>query len=269
MRIMTGMEQDTHIESKANEDRDRVIPPYVPWPTLLTFIEPLKATVTPSRIDHSIMQNFSGAVRSQLLVALKFLGLIEPDGTATKRLKDLVSAYQTDEWKSVLGDIITVAYAPIIGGIDLQSATSTQLDNQFRENGGVSGSTIDKCTRFYLSALTAADISFSPHFSTRRSRANSKPDGNVKRPQRQRRSPKESTPPSSEEQTPSGAPPHESILQPPGTTRLQIPIPGKAMATIIFPDKLDEQEWEMIDQYFRNYVKLRSRAENGEKQEAE
>ena len=257
------------MELQANEDRERAIPPYVSWPTLLTFIEHIKETATPARIDNSVMQRFSGAARSQLMVALKFLGLIGPDGTTTGRLKELISAYQTDEWKSVLSEIVTAAYDPIIGGIDIQSATSTQLFGQFRENGGVTGSTTDKCVRFYLSALTAADIKFSPHFSTRRSRTN-KADGNAKRTQRQRRGTKERIPQNPEEQPPaSSTSPHESIPQPPGTTRLPVPIPGKEMATIIFPDDLDEQEWEMIDQYFRSYVKLRNRVQEKEKQEAE
>ena len=253
------------MESQANEDREQIIPPYVSWSTFLTLIEHFKETVTPDRIDNSVMQRFSGAAQSQLMVALKFLGLRGPDGTTTGRLKELISAYQTDEWKSVLSEIITIAYSPIIGGIDIQSATSTQLFSQFRDNGGVTGSTVNKCVRFYLSALTTAGISFSPHFSTRRSRTN-KSDGNAKRTQRQRRSAKEKISPNPEEQSPiSSAPSHELILQPPGTTRLQVPIPGKATATIIFPDKLDEEEWGMIDQYFRNYIKLRNRAENVEK----
>ena len=253
------------MESQMNGDREQAIPPYVSWRTLLTFIEHIKDTVTPAQIDDSVLQRFSGAYRSQLRVALNFLGLTGPDSTTTtQRLKELVSAYQTDDWKSVLGEIITAAYDPIIGGIDIQSATSAQLISQFRENGGISGTTIDKCVRFYLSALTAADIRFSPHFSARRTNM----DGGTKRSQKQRRGPKEKTAASPGEQPPdNGISSHESVTQPPGTTRLPVPIPGKAMATIIFPDDLDEEEWGMIDQYFRNYVKLRSRMKEEEKQE--
>ena len=246
------------------------IPPYVSWSTFLTFIARLRETVVPLRIDSGVMPTFSGAAKSQILVALKFLKLIEPNGYTTELLRELVPSYQTDNWKALLGKIITQAYVPVIQDLDIKSATLAQLEEKFREAGGVTGSTVNKCTRFYLGALKEADIAFSPYFVARRSRASGNGKGETANGRTRRGARKVTKDQSSSE---SGQPDssredysRSTIPQPPGTTTLQVPIPGKAMATIVFPDMLDEDEWNMIDQYFRNYIKLRDKAENAQTQ---
>ena len=261
------------MDTYSEETHKQLISPYVPWPTFLNFVDRLKATVVPPRIDSGVMMSFSGAMRSQLLVALKFLRLIDSNETTTELLKKLISAYQSEDWKTVLGEIVTQAYDPIIQGLDIKSATSMQLAERFRDIGGVTGSTVDKCIRFYLGALKEADITFSPHFVARRGRtsgsgkgenSNGRAKRNSRKSTREKSSPEPEQPPSS-----SGPFAHGIIPQPPGTTTLPVPIPGKPMVTIVFPDDLNEDEWAMIDQYFRNYVKLRNKAENAETQPEE
>ena len=62
-------------------------PPYTSYRTFKTFIEDLHEHGVPSRIDRSVLTRFSGVVGTQLMHALRFLGLIEDDGRPTERLK--------------------------------------------------------------------------------------------------------------------------------------------------------------------------------------
>ena len=68
-------------------------PPYTSYRTFKTFIEDLHEHGVPSRIDRSVLTRFSGIVGTQLMHALRFLGLIEDDGRPTERLKGLVKAH--------------------------------------------------------------------------------------------------------------------------------------------------------------------------------
>ena len=58
-------------------------PPYTSYRTFKTFIEDLHEHGVPSRIDRSVLTRFSGVVGTQLMHALRFLGLIEDDGRPT------------------------------------------------------------------------------------------------------------------------------------------------------------------------------------------
>ena len=62
-------------------------PPYTSYRTFKTFIEDLHEHGVPSRIDRSVLTRFSGIVGTQLMHALRFLGLVEDDGRPTERLK--------------------------------------------------------------------------------------------------------------------------------------------------------------------------------------
>ena len=66
-------------------------PPYTSYRTFRTFIDDLREHGVPSRIDRSVLTRFSGVVGSQLMHALRFLGLIEDDGRPTPRLRELVT----------------------------------------------------------------------------------------------------------------------------------------------------------------------------------
>ena len=68
-------------------------PPYTSYRTFRTFIDDLHEHGIPSRIDRSVLTRFSGVVGTQLMHALRFLGLIEDDGRPTQHLRELVSAH--------------------------------------------------------------------------------------------------------------------------------------------------------------------------------
>ncbi len=141
-------------------------PPYISWKTFVSFIEHNKGRV-PMKIDTSILKNMSGTARSQLLSALRFLNLIDQDGTRQETLKHLTDAYDSPGWKSELAKFLAQAYSRVIGDLDVNTATPAMLRARFKNFVGVDSTTIESSMRFYLSALKEAEVSFSPHLQLR------------------------------------------------------------------------------------------------------
>src|ERR1700733_7919199 len=73
-------------------------PPYTSYRTFKTFIEDLHEHGVPSRIDRSVLTRFSGVVGTQLMHALRFLGLIEDDGRPPPRSPNLRKAHDPGLW---------------------------------------------------------------------------------------------------------------------------------------------------------------------------
>ncbi len=223
-------------------EQTKPVAPYIPWQTFESFLERLKQTVIPTHIDPSVMRHMSGTAQSQTLSALRFLGLVEQDGTVTEAFKDLVSAYKGPKWKAEIGKLLSAAYQPVIGKLDVKNATPDQLKNRFRNEGGVEGDTVEKSIRFYLMGLKEAGIEFSPLVKIRQRaprgtgaarRATAKKNGEL------------------------GAPEQDEIhKQPEGTVRLPFAFPDKPMTTIHLAKGISEMEWAMIDTYVRNYIQL-------------
>src|ERR1019366_8385979 len=155
-------------ESKITEERK---PPYIPLATLTNFIGKLKKTVVPPVIDASLTRNMSGGVSGALMTTLKFLGLIDQAGRVQAALKALVDAYDTEAWKGEFGKVVQASYKHIVEGIDLEKATSGQLEDQFKAQGKVEGQMAQKSVRFYLAALSEIGAPLSPHFKARKARA--------------------------------------------------------------------------------------------------
>src|ERR1700712_3196069 len=89
----------------------RTSAPYTAYQSLKTLAAALKEHGLPPRIDRSLMTNFSGAVQSQLMTALRFLSLITADDLPTTFLQKLVAAHGTDAWPSELQTVLRHAYA--------------------------------------------------------------------------------------------------------------------------------------------------------------
>jgi hypothetical protein len=138
--------------------------PYASWTTFSNFLGLLAEKGVPGIIDRSVMTKMSGATQSNLRVTLTFLNLVDCDGHATDTLRDLAAKHGTPQWKATWRDVISTAYAPMIGDLPLKTGTANQLAERFRENGGVRGSTLTRAVRFYLAGLRAADIDHSPYF---------------------------------------------------------------------------------------------------------
>lgn len=147
----------------ATETRKSATPPYIAFPTFLSFIKGLGETGVPSRIDKSLLRNMSGSNQSALLSALKWFSLIDEAGAHGERLEALVKAAAADKAGEVLKGNLPLAYAFMAdGSIDVGRATGAQLEEKFREYG-LSGETVAKAMSFFLAACKEAGIPVSAH----------------------------------------------------------------------------------------------------------
>ena len=135
-------------------------PPYTSYRTFKTFIEDLHEHGVPSRIDRSVLTRFSGVVGTQLMHALRFLGLIEDDGRPTERLKALVKAHESREWPQQFLELLRHEYAPMFA-IDLESATPSHFNEAFRKAFPAADAVVQKCVTFFLYAANDAGVKIS------------------------------------------------------------------------------------------------------------
>jgi hypothetical protein len=135
-------------------------PPYTSYRTFKTFIEDLYEHGVPSRIDRSVLTRFSGVVGTQLMHALRFLGLIEDDGRPTQLLKELVNAHASAHWPEKLLERLRQEYAPMFA-IDLETATPSHFNEAFRRAFPAAEAVVQKCVTFFLYAANDAGVKIS------------------------------------------------------------------------------------------------------------
>lgn len=143
-------------------DEKALTPPYVAFATFKTMIGGFKEHVLPSRIDRSVLGNFSGIVGGQLLTTLRFLGLVTKEGRPTTDLDLLVRSIDGEEWPVALGGVLKRAYGPIFQ-LDLQSASPSQFSEHFASCYPGEGSTQRKSMTFFLTAIQEAKLPISPY----------------------------------------------------------------------------------------------------------
>lgn len=134
---------------------------YVAWGTVRNALEGF-AQAVPTRIDRTVFPGLSGGTQSQLLAALKFLGLITSGGKPTPALHGVAVPDEATR-KKKLEALIRDKYAELFG-LDLMKTTPALLEEKIQESYGVSGSTRDKAIRFFLGALEYLAIPVSPLF---------------------------------------------------------------------------------------------------------
>ncbi len=153
------------------------LPPYVSYRTFQNFVDGLEQGI-PARIDRSYWgERFSGSTGTQLIAALRFLGLMDANGIPTNRLKLLVSA-RGDRRAELFREITTEAFSPLLqGSFDLQTATYAQLQEAFQYTYQLTGDMSRKCIKFFVALASDAAISLSP-FITKRLRSIRSSTGN-------------------------------------------------------------------------------------------
>jgi hypothetical protein len=150
-----------------NDTAKQLTPPYATYGQFIGFLNRLRETGVPSRIDPSVFGNASGAAYS-IISALKYLKLIDESGIPSKELVALVEA--TDDARgSLLKPLIQKSYPTFFKPpVHLTSMTAGQFDEHIRQEYGVSGSTVDKVALFFTAACKAADIPISTHVLNRK-----------------------------------------------------------------------------------------------------
>ena len=148
--------------SRGRSERARTArtPPYTSYRTFRTFIQDLGEQGVPSRIDRSVLTRFSGVVGTQLLHALRFLGLIEDEGRPSERLRALVRAENAGRWPETLLELLRQEYAPLFA-IDLQTATPSHFHETFRKAFPAADAVVQKCVTFFLYAASDARVTMS------------------------------------------------------------------------------------------------------------
>ncbi len=143
------------------------LPPYVSYRTFYNFIDRLQEGI-PSRIDRSYWsERLSGSNGTQLMSAIRFLGLIDTDGTPTSRCRQLVSA-EGAQRTEVLKQITSEAYAFLLQGtLDSQTATYSQLEEVFHNAFELTDSVRRKCIKFFVALASDAGIPLSPFIMKR------------------------------------------------------------------------------------------------------
>lgn len=214
------------------------LPPYIPFKTLQGFVQKLKETTVPPRIDGSLLRSYSGSMARQLVASLRYLKLVDEANNSTDKLKELVPSYGTSTWPEMIGRVITEGYLDVIGDLDTDNATLGSLSEKFKAKGA-DGQVLKKCIAFYIGGLRAAGITFSPHFTEKAPRAR-RGAGTPRNPKRD--------------------PPMDDLSDTPiassqsGTVKFSFPVPEKGTANIFVPSTLTGEDWEMISGMMQLYI---------------
>ena len=148
-------------------DRKNPIPPYVAYRTFRNFLVQMEKQGLPGRIDRSVLAHKSGSVQSQLLLALRFLGLIHKSGKPTEDLKRLLTGIQRERMAH-FKSLLERSYPFVFGsGFDVETATSDQTEELFGRTGA-SGETLRRCISFFVSAARESGIPVSSYIKPHR-----------------------------------------------------------------------------------------------------
>lgn len=154
----------------------KAIPPYVAYATLSNFIDRFKQGL-PSRIDRGLMGSMSGAAQSQVLTAMRYLGMISENGLPTPLMKQYATG-EEGERKNALGKMLVAAYPFLFDteAFNISFATGQQLRETLEANTSATGETLDRCMSFVKDAARDAGWTVSPYIAqTSRSAARRKP----------------------------------------------------------------------------------------------
>jgi hypothetical protein len=140
---------------------------YVSFPMIINVAERMRTEGIPARVDRSYLGTASGTTKAQYLAAAKGLGFLDGDLKPTEIYQTFVN--EPDQRPAITRTLLDSFYAPALAlGTN---ATQQQLDEVFREEYGISGSTVRKAIAFYLAAAKFAGVDLSPHFTVPRTTA--------------------------------------------------------------------------------------------------
>lgn len=170
-------------------------PPYATFSAFINFLNKLRDTQVPSRIDPSVFGNASGSLSYSIIATLKSLKLIGPDGVPNQSFVNLVN--EDDEGrKTILRKAMQQAYPSLFdGSFDITNATAGQFDEHVRNRYEAKGSTIDKVASFFIAAADYADVELSQLVKDRKPLFSSASSGKSRKQRKQAQEPADSPPP--------------------------------------------------------------------------
>ena len=212
----------------ADQQEKRDAPPYASYSSFRNFINSLKETGVPARIDRSVLSKMSGSSQFAVMATLKWLRLTDDEGLPSPQLEAMVKA-DDKQYKTILKDLLADAYSFITAnGLDLTKATSAQVEKAFRDLG-IQGATVTKSIAFFLNACKDAEVKVSPHVKA----------PTISRPSSSKKAKKPPATP------PDATPQHHDHVKP-GMIKITIPLFGMDDGTITLPEGLDDEQWEYV-----------------------
>jgi hypothetical protein len=214
--------------------------PYASFAAVKNFLEGLAKMdgAVPDHVDRSILRTMSGSNQAALLMALRFLELIEndDDGTVKPALGVLVGAKRKGdpEWRAALRSTVEKAYGSVVGPLKVATATPEKVEEAFKAKKVRGGEMLEKSVRFYLKACEEAGIPISPLLKAR------KPPTKVPKPKEKVAHPKVSTGEVPQDDQPDDKEPLQSGFE-------RLPIPGRPGAYIRYPTDLTETDCKLFE----------------------
>ncbi len=148
-------------EALAPETSRRDVPAaYVPFRTFLGAIDSLEHGI-PRQIDRTIWRSQSGVVQSQIMMALRFFGLVNDEDKPTPALQRFVD--QKQRRQEHIAALLRYSYRDLIDR-DLTKMTPRMLDEAM-EQYHVTGETKRKAVTFFLQAAKFAELPLHPLLS--------------------------------------------------------------------------------------------------------
>jgi hypothetical protein len=147
----------------------RQIPFYGSYAGFYRAMKVLKNGGLPRRIETRVFSTKLEGEASRVVAGFSALGWIDEAGCPTEDLRRLVSAFGTEEFGSVLAEVLPRAY-PYLQELDLESATNNELRETLVSYIGRKPETLRNAETFFLCLATEAGRPMSEGFSRRASR---------------------------------------------------------------------------------------------------
>jgi hypothetical protein len=225
--------------------------PYVGFGVFKGTINTLaEATIPSGPLDRHVLDKVSGADHGALMSGLHFLGYVDKDRKATTTYKELILASKEEnqsKYQSLFFEALSIAYADIVGDVNIETGTLAELEKAFKAYGVPAGQMLTKTIRFYIKALNDCGVAVSRHITKPRPR----------------------TPRAASKKTGEDSgiadvtqhPPHTNTETsvPKGYERM--PVPGLSDAFVQFPLNLTEAHCDLFDsvvRVLRTFAKGRS-----------
>lgn len=141
----------------------KLIPAYIGFNSFVNFINGLRESGIPLKIDRSVLPKASGSQFSSTMAALRFLRLVDDSDKPMPKMQELVDA-SDDGRKELFLAIFKNSYGFLLADPEfhLDKATGNQVADKFRGQD-VSGSTVSKSIAFFLALAQAAGVKVSSH----------------------------------------------------------------------------------------------------------
>lgn len=134
--------------------------PYVSAAALSKFFDHIRYVATPKKVDFGLLSDYGiskGNVFA-LMSALKFLGLVDKQGTPTAAFASL--QVMGEEFVKNLNEVVRNAYADLFSRLDVSKDSREHIRNYFSRNYSPSQS--EKATVLFLDLCKEANIAVAP-----------------------------------------------------------------------------------------------------------